>query len=95
MKRLRVMAFALLGLLLLGVGNHVAAQPEPVVLYNAVNFQGANRALTESWSGGGFDRNIQSIASRRYRLTLYATRITGGRKPPSPEIGIRARGLVD
>ena len=91
MKRLRVMAFALLGLLLLGVGNHAAAQPEPVVLYNGVNYQGANKALTESWSGGGgFDRNIQSIrVPPGYRLTLYAeknyrgtqTTITGDWNP--------------
>jgi len=53
--------------------NSVAAQTDRVIIYNDVNFQGANMTLNESWKGGGgFDRNIKSIrVPKGYRVRIY------------------------
>ncbi len=71
MRHSKLMLFALLGLFMFS--NSVAAQTDRVIIYNGVNFQGANMTLNESWKGGGgFDRNIKSIrVPKGYRVRIY------------------------
>jgi len=71
MKQLKLYLLVFFGLFLFA--DFVAAQSGQVVIYNDVNFQGANAALTQSWKGGGgFDRNIKSIrVPRGYIVTIY------------------------
>jgi len=71
MKQLKLYLLVFFGLFLFA--DFVAAQSGQIVIYNDVNFQGANTALTQSWKGGGgFDRNIKSIrVPRGYIVTIY------------------------
>jgi len=71
MRKIKYGLFVLLGLLIFG--KSVSAQSSQVVIYNDVNFQGANTALNESWKGGGaFDRNIKSIkVPSGFRVRIY------------------------
>lgn len=71
MKKIKFGLFILAGLFVLSIS--ASAQRETVVIYDNYNFQGANTALTTSWSGGGsFDRSIKSVrVPSGYRVTLY------------------------
>lgn len=71
MKNLKPILLSFFGLFLLAAS--VSAQTDGVIIYNDVNFQGANMTLNGDWNGaGGFDRNIKSIrVPQGYRVTIY------------------------
>jgi len=82
MKKLKLFCLAIFGLFLFA--NFATAQSGQVVIYNDVNFQGANMGLTQSWKGGGgFDRNIKSIrVPPGYRVTIYEGKNYKGTESP-------------
>lgn len=71
MKHIKFLVLLISAVLLFSAA--ISAQGNQVVIYNDVNFQGANMTLTGNWNGGsGFDRNIKSVrVPPGFRVTMY------------------------
>lgn len=78
MKNLKTIILAVIAMLVLS--GAIPAQSGRVIVYNDVDFTGANTALTANWAGGGaFDRNIRSIrVPPGARVTIYDRRDYAG-----------------